>query len=162
MIYMAEKIASLAAVLFYGIMLMTQRKRVEKTALKAGNLLLELNRPSRKNVFIIWTLCPLIIVLSFLTKRNQWITILMSLLVIAGMYVVCMDDAFNSNNGIYEKGIILSGMYIQFSEIESMKESGAFNGYDVTLNSGKTVQIFFHGEEEVSKARIELEKHVKL
>ena len=138
--------------LFCVVELCTQKLRIQKVAEKAGDKKIPLAVPSRKMTVTIWIVCFLLIVLALVTRSSFLVILLMCGISDCAMYLTCREDSHNRNNGIYGKGIVVSGTFTEYDSIKSIARNPELLMLTATLESEKSVQLVFASEQEYSAA----------
>ncbi len=146
--------------LFCVVELCTQKLRIQKVAAQAGEKKIPLAVPSRKMTVTIWIVCFLLIFLALVTRSSFLVILLMCGISDCAMYLTCREDSYNRNNGIYGKGIVVSGVYIEYDSIKSIVRNPELLMLTATLKSEKSVQLVFASETEYAAAGKAVEENI--
>lgn len=90
---------------------------------KLGELVLKTTSPSNSKSIITLVLCPILIVLSLITKATFFVCCLMITVSCLACYINCSELVYKKLNGIYRNGIVGSGKFIPFDKIDSFPDT---------------------------------------
>lgn len=166
MIELVELVACGAALIFYIVMLATQKNRREKIRAAAGTLIFKTASPSKRKTLSLWIVIPLVLAFALLVNYSAFFVILICALCSLAIFISCHDDACNVNNGIYENGIIGGGEFLPYEKIKSVENCANAESIpenlilQIALVDSKKIQIQFANENEFKCALEQIEKRV--
>lgn len=155
-----------ATLIFYIVMLATQKNRRTKIRAAASALILKTVSPSKRKTLALWIAIPLVLVFALLVNYSAFFVILICAICALAIFISCHDDACNVNNGIYENGIIGSGEFIPYTKIKSVENTVNINTIpenlilQMELADSKKIQIQFADRTEFKSALEQIEKRI--
>ncbi len=81
----------------------------KKLASKSGELLLKTESPKITKNIVLLVLCPVLIILSLITRATTFVCCLMSIVATLASYISAKEIVHAKLNGVYQNAIIGSG-----------------------------------------------------
>jgi len=89
---------------------------------------------------------------------GAYFVVLMCAVCSLAIFIVCKEDAFAVNTGIYKNALIAGGSYIEWEKIKGVKEEQFL---EIELLDGKKIQIQTASPEETKEIVGAIEKALK-
>lgn len=94
-----------------------------KLSLKAGKLVLKTASPSTAKNITLLVLCPVLTVLSLITRATPFVCCLMSVVAALACYIGSKEIVHAKLNGVYENAIIGSGQFVLYDSIKTFPDT---------------------------------------
>lgn len=116
-------ILACCAMLYYIVQLFlipVWRKNIQK---KIGDLVLSIMPAKKSKAVTVLVLCPLLIIFSLLSKTTFFVCCLMSVIAALACFIISREMVYGKINGIYTNGIVGSGRFTSYDEIETFPDT---------------------------------------
>lgn len=94
-----------------------------KVAQKTGELVYKTTTPKVGKAITVLVTCPVLIILSLLTRATTFICCLMCVVSYLACYINVREIVYAKLNGIYKNGLLGSAKFIQFDKIDTFPDT---------------------------------------
>lgn len=95
----------------------------KKLASKSGELLLKTESPKITKNIVLLVLCPVLIILSLITRATTFVCCLMSVVAALASYISAKEIVHAKLNGVYQNAIIGSGQFVLYESIKTFPDT---------------------------------------
>ncbi|MBQ0003460.1 MAG: hypothetical protein KBT21_07975 [Treponema sp.] len=94
-----------------------------KISRKTGDLVYKTQTPKISKTITVLVICPVLIILSLLTRATTFICCLMCVVSCLACYINVREIVYSKLNGIYTNGLVGSAKFIPFDKIETYPDT---------------------------------------
>lgn len=144
-------IAASIALILWVLELMLLKTRTQKFALKLGERLTTIEYPTSKKTIIVLVCCPLLVLLSYITRMNTFQSLIACAVSIVAAEVVCKDFVVTKNAGLFEKALACNGQCVYFDKVEKITPLSSESDNQILIidfKDSRKTQIGFSTPEE--------------
>ncbi|MCR5612739.1 hypothetical protein [Treponema sp.] len=112
-----------AAIFYFIVQLCFYKFWQNKIKTNAGELVLKTTTPKNTKGIIVLILCPILVVLSIITRPSNFISCLMSAVSGLAFYITSRELVYSKLNGIYTNGLVGNGHLYRFDDIQTFPDT---------------------------------------